>query len=131
MSHFTQVKVELRNKEILISTLKRMYPGRLFSNGEVRGFRSLTKPAELVLRGGDTEYFDIGFNMKPDGVEILADWWGAKKSFGEEKDFLSKLKVEYARTNVQVQSKKLGYFYSEKTDEKTGQIQISLSKFTS
>lgn len=108
MSHFTRVKTQITDVEVLkraLSDLKYPYA----ENTLVRGYQGKKEQAELVVRpGGD---YDIGFVKGQDGnFQIVADWWGVHKDNGlKEQAFLNPVMQRYAYHTVVEQVAKQGF----------------------
>jgi len=111
MSHFTQMKTSLTEKDILKKVLKAMkFEVVEEPNGvEVRGYFGDTQKAEFKVLT-DTHY-DIGFvKGENGGYEIVGDWELLPKVSGiEQQDFLAKVKREYAREAIVETAKSRGY----------------------
>lgn len=102
MSHFSQLKTSLTQKDILKKVLKDMnFEIVEEPNGvDVRGYFGETQRAEFKILT-DTHY-DIGFvKGATGGYEIVGDWELLPKVSGiEQNDFASKIKREYARESI-------------------------------
>ena len=108
MSHFTRVKTQITDVEVL----KRALADLNYAYGEdavVRGYQGKKEHAEVVVRpGGD---YDIGFIKGKDGnFQIVADWWGVTKDNGlKEQAFLNPVMQRYAYHTVVEQVAKQGF----------------------
>jgi len=74
MSHFTTIKVEIKNGEILEQTLQDL--GFVVEQQTmVRGYRGNTIQADYVIR--QDHGYDLGFRKQGETYELVADFWGA------------------------------------------------------
>ncbi len=75
MSHFTTIKVQIKNGEILHKTLQEL-GYTVETNTNVRGYQGIKTEAEYVIRQNNG--YDLGFRRQGDNYELVADFWGAK-----------------------------------------------------
>ena len=73
MSHFTTIKVRIKQGEVLHQILQEL-GYRVECNVMVRGFAGDRTPAEYVIR--QRNGYDIGFRRSGEDYEIVADFWG-------------------------------------------------------
>ena len=108
MSHFTRVKTQITNVDVLKRALSDLH--YTYAEGAiVRGYQGKKEQAELVVQpGGD---YDIGFVKAADGnYQIVADWWGVHKDNGlKEQAFLNPVMQRYAYHTVVEQVAKQGF----------------------
>lgn len=114
MSHFTRVKTQITDVEVLkhaLSDLQYSYA----DNAIVRGYQGKTEKAELVVNPGGG--YDIGFIKGQDGhFQIVADWWGVTKDNGlKEQAFLNPVMQRYAYHTVVEQVAKQGFQVVQET----------------
>ncbi len=111
MSHFSQLKTNLKNRSTLQKALRQMgFVVEEATNGvEVRGFFDETIKADFKILT-DTHY-DIGFKLDVDGsYEIVGDWDLLPKVSGIDREaFVKKVKREYAKTSVMELAQEKGY----------------------
>ncbi len=92
MSHFTTIKVQIKQGDVLESVLQELnYEVEV--NAMVRGYRGDKTLAEYVIRRSNG--YDIGFRKK-DGdehYEIVADFWEARIN---QKQFVNQIQQKYA-----------------------------------
>lgn len=74
MSHFTSIKVQIKNGEILHQVLQEL-GHKVECNTKVRGYQGDTTNAEYVIR--QQNGYDLGFRSNGENYEIVADFWGA------------------------------------------------------
>ena len=123
MSHFTSIKVQFKNKEIL----KRILVAQgheVLENTYVRGYRGNRVRADLVVRRSNG--YDIGFRQQGDSLEMIADFWGTGVS---AEAFLAPIRQAYTREQLLATAVEKGFTVeSESVDEK-GQIRIVLGRW--
>lgn len=131
MSHWSQVKTTFKLKDVLIKSLKELFPEhRVIENSTVRGYAGRKVNADVILQSkGSARTHDVGFQLSGDGTyEMVADWWGAKHEFGEESSFHQRLNQTYAKNTVLRQARKFGYKTTQKVQE-DGSIRLALRKY--
>jgi hypothetical protein len=128
MSHFSEVKTKIKNKEFLIKALKQL-GHQVEDNNEtavVRGFMGDTQPADFKILT-DTHY-DIGFKKNTEGYyEVVADWDVLPKLGIEQEAFTNSVKKEYAKTTILETAKEKGLEVSMTENE--GQLELVVSKW--
>ncbi|NJS12855.1 MAG: DUF1257 domain-containing protein, partial [Microcoleus sp. CSU_2_2] len=75
MSHFTTIKVQIKNGELLHQVLEEL-GYRVECNVQVRGYRGDKINAEYVIR--QSNGYDLGFRRSGEDYELVADFWGAR-----------------------------------------------------
>lgn len=93
MSHFTQLKTQLRDLAHLTQALKDL--GLPYEQGlvTVRGYRGATRDAQVVLR--QENQHDLGFAWNGQSYELLADLQYWQQPWPVER-FLAKVQQRYA-----------------------------------
>lgn len=75
MSHFTKVQTRIKDKAMLVASLKAMgyyVQEHVF----IQGYKGRRK-VDIAAKKKDS--YSIGFTLTPEGVyEIVADWWGVE-----------------------------------------------------
>ena len=114
MSHFTRVKTQITDVEVLKRALTDLkYP--YAEDAVVRGYQGKSENAQVVVRpGGD---YDIGFIEGEDGnYQVVADWWGVGKDAGlREQAFLNPVMQRYAYHKVVAQVAQQGFQVVQET----------------
>lgn len=124
MSHFTQVKTQLKESTVLKRALARL--GYAVVEGEegqqVRGFMGDTQAAEFKIR--TSTHYDIGFARDAQGgYALVGDWELLPKVSGiVQAEFLKNIKREYARETILEQAAARGY--EVQTEEKDGVLEL-------
>ena len=88
MSHFTTIKVQIKNGEILHQTLQEL-GYTVECNKKVRGYAGNKTNAEYVVRQDNG--YDLGFRRNGEMYELVADFWGAKI---DQKSFVNSISKE-------------------------------------
>ena len=101
MSHFTEVKTQIKDEKVLRSCLTKM--GFIFSEEKtVRGYGNTKQSVDLAVssQGG----YLIGLRRGTDNnFEVVADWWGVRGT--NEKEFINNLRKMYTEEQTQVFAK--------------------------
>jgi hypothetical protein len=96
MSHFTTIKTELRNLDMIQAALRRL--GYEFEiGGTVPDFFKRARKVDLVVHIPGQRA--VGFSANPSTgiIALVGDWYGSAM---KEQEFLSALKGNYAREQV-------------------------------
>jgi hypothetical protein len=90
MSHFSTVRVQIKQGEVLHETLLDL-GYTIAQNTEVRGYQGKTTIADYVVR--QSNGYDLGFRRVAEEYELVADFWGAKI---DQKQFINTVTQKYA-----------------------------------
>lgn len=90
MSHFTTIKIQIKNGEILHQCLQEL-GYQVQCNTYVRGYYGNTTTAEYVIR--QSHGYDLGFRRDGENYELVADFWGARIN---QQQFLHSISQKYA-----------------------------------
>jgi len=129
MSHFSTVKTQLKDKSLLVSSLRDLNVNvkEYDTPQTVRGWRGETSQAEIVIEQENGQ--DIGFNFNGESYEMVADleFWGQKVPM---EVFLEKLNQRYS-FNVIMESAAASGFTTETLVESKvdNTIKISMSRY--
>jgi hypothetical protein len=131
MSHFINIKTQLRERDPLITALRGLH--HRFQASErnandilVRGFLGKQAQAEIVVDTGTN--YDIGFQRKPEGYEMVADWWGVEQGRIKQQSFLQQLHQQYSRNIVHDQVREQNLMVEDERTLENGDIIITLSE---
>lgn len=128
MSHFTRVKVAIRDDRRLTEALQEMghEPVR---NADVRGWMGQRTRANLVVRGANG--YDIGFvRVDQDrDFEVVADWMLAGEEYGGRDGFIKRLTKEYAAAVTIAEVRKKGFQVVEREMTDSGQIRVRARRY--
>jgi hypothetical protein len=90
MSHFTTIKIQIKDGLILVESLREL-GYEVLENAQVRGYQGQKTGAEYVIRQGNG--YDLGFRLSGDSYELVADFWGAKI---DQQAFINAVNQKYA-----------------------------------
>ena len=94
MSHFTSIKIQIKNGDILAATLKEL-GYQVEQNTSVRGYQGNKTQAEYVIRQANG--YDLGFRRTGEEYELVADFWGAKIN---QTEFVNAISQKYAHKTL-------------------------------
>ncbi|MFM6309639.1 MAG: DUF1257 domain-containing protein, partial [Dolichospermum sp.] len=120
MSHFSQIKTQIRNLESLQDALSALgidWKGP----SEVRGYRGQTQSAELTIE--QENGYDIGFRWNGQEYELVADlqYWQQNLSVD---GFLRQVTQGYAYQTVVKETTKVGFQVAEQQKNEDGSIRL-------
>jgi len=127
VSHFTKVKTQIKDMDILGKALQEM-GFTVERDAKVRGYMGNSTTAPLVAKGSGK--YDIGFNVVDGSIEANADWWGFQYDSSEkmtQKDFLGGLTMKYNQTMLRDQFVDHGYTLEE--EEVEGEIILTATRY--
>jgi len=99
MSHFTTIKMQIKQGEVLLDVLQEL-GYQVEQNTQVRGYRGDTINAEYVIRQANA--YDLGFRKNGEGYELVADFWGAEIN---QQEFINNISQKYAHKTLMKQFK--------------------------
>ncbi|MEC4893056.1 MAG: DUF1257 domain-containing protein [Oscillatoria sp. PMC 1051.18] len=118
MSHFSTIKVQIKQGEILNEVLQELgYNVEL--NTTVRGYHGDTTNAEYVIRQANG--YDLGFRRNGENYELVADFWGAKI---DRQDFVNKISQKYAHKTLMATVKEQGFNVEEQETLADGTVRV-------
>lgn len=108
MSHFSNVRTQIKSKADLVECLKTL-GYEVVETTQVKGYSS-DAHVDFAVTPSQGDY-QIGFRLHKGTYEIVADWWGVRLSNREltEKKFRSDLLVEYAERKVRAYAQRKGF----------------------
>lgn len=121
MSHFTRVKVRVRNREQLVQALRSL-GHKVEENADVRGWRGNRTRADVVVRmSGD---YDVGFvrAAKGEDYQAVADWSMAQI---DQQSFINSVQQEYALAGAEAAAKKSGWTNLKRERQADGTVIIT------
>ena len=135
MSHFTEVKTKLKNKERIMKVLENLgfevvTEEEGLKNGvNVRGYFDDTTAADFKIL--TKSKYDIGFVSNDDGTyEVIGDWELMPKVSGIEQElFVNKLSQEYAHETVKELAEQKGYSVDYIESEEDGTIEMVVTQW--
>lgn len=125
MSHFTTIKTEILDPEILKKTLSDL-KFEFKENGKIQGHRGQMESADIAVRVFG--YFHFGFNKKPGeenykirGMSEILNQKGIKEN-------INLIRTEYAYRKIIDETRKRGFSLVQEERLKTGTIKLVLKK---
>lgn len=112
MSHFSELKTQLKNRSTVISALKKMgfevVEAEAGQQVDVRGYFGESQKADFKIL--TRTHYDIGFRLTEGNYEVVGDWELLPKvSKIEQEPFLKSLKKEYAMETIYKIAEEKGY----------------------
>ncbi len=127
MSHFSNIKTQIRNLESLQATLDDL--GIEWKTGPraVRGYQGQTVTAQVVVEQENN--YDIGFSWNGSEYEMIADlqYWQQPLSV---EGFLRKITQGYALQTILNESAKQGFQVAEKQANEDGSIRLVVQRWS-
>ncbi|MBW4694052.1 MAG: DUF1257 domain-containing protein [Lyngbya sp. HA4199-MV5] len=130
MSHFSRIKVQIKNGETLHQVLQEL-GYKVDCNTEVRGYQGNKTQAEYVIRRSNG--YDLGFRRshsdKPDGddtYELVADFWGAKIN---QQDFLNPIVQNYAHKTLLASVQTQGFDVESQETLQDGTVRVVVGRW--
>lgn len=128
MSHFVRIRTQIREREHLVQALRDLhYQYQEGENLVVRGYSGNRERAEVLVNTGSQ--YDIGFQRKADGYEVVADWWGVEKdSPTRQQSFMQQVNRQYAYNLIRDQAREQNLIVEEEQTLENGDVIILLSE---
>ena len=128
MSHFSQIKTQIRNLTSLKSALTDMGIDWKEGPREVRGYRGQTTPAEVAIEQDNG--YDIGFRWNGSEYELVADlqYWKHDLTVN---GFLNRVTQGYAYQTVINETAKQGFQVAQQEKNEDGSIRVVLQRWSS
>jgi len=126
MSHFSQIKTQIRNLESLQSALTDLGINWKAGPHPVRGYQGQTQTAEVVVEQDNG--YDIGFAWNGDQYNLVADlqYWQQPLTVDR---FLSQVTQNYALNVVTQTSAQQGFQVSEQVKQADGSIRLVVQRW--
>ena len=126
MSHFSQIKTQIRNLTSLQAALTDL---EIDWNGSkmVRGYRGQTRNAEVTIEQDNG--YDVGFSWNGQEYELVADleYWQQPWSL---EGFLKKVTQRYAYHTVVNETARQGFQVTEQQQNKDGSIRLLVQRWS-
>ncbi len=128
MSHFSQIKTQIRNLSSLKSALTDLGIDWKSGPREVRGYRGQTTQAEIAI--AQDNGYDIGFRWNGQEYELVADlqYWQQNLTVN---GFLNQVTQRYAYHTVMNETTKQGFQVAETQKQADGSIRLVLQRWAS
>jgi Protein of unknown function (DUF1257) len=124
MSHFTTIKVQIKNSEVLANVLTDL--GHKFeSNTQIRGYQGDKIQAEYVIRQNNG--YDLGFRKDgDDNYELIADFWGAGIN---QTQFVNQIQQKYAHQMLLETAATQGYSIEAEEVMEDGTVRVVVGRW--
>ncbi|MDJ1172700.1 DUF1257 domain-containing protein [Roseofilum capinflatum] len=127
MSHFSQIKTQIRNLEALKTALSELEMDWKPGPSPVRGYQGQTHDAEVVIE--QENGYDIGFSWNGQHYELVSDmqFWQQNLSV---QGFINKITQRYAYHTVVQETAKQGFQVAEQQKNEDGSIRLVLQRWS-
>jgi Protein of unknown function (DUF1257) len=126
MSHFSQIKTQIRNLSSLQVALTDLGIDWKPGPQEVRGYQGQTRTADIAIQQDNG--YDIGFSWNGNEYELIADLQYWKQPLTVER-FLSKVTQNYAYQTVLSETSQRGFQVTEQKQNVDGSIRLVLQRW--
>jgi Protein of unknown function (DUF1257) len=124
MSHFTTIKVQIKNSEILANVLAEL-GHKVEVNTQVRGYQGDRTNAEYVIRRSNG--YDIGFRKDgDDNYELIADFWGTGIN---QVQFVNEIQQKYAHKMLLNTAESQGYTIEAEEVMQDGTVRVVVGRW--
>ncbi|QOV22113.1 DUF1257 domain-containing protein [Anabaenopsis elenkinii] len=123
MSHFTTIKVQIKQGEILHQVLQEL-GYEVEQNTKVRGYIGNTTQAEYVIR--QKNGYDLGFRKQGENYELVADFWGAKIN---QEEFVNNITQKYAHKTLMETIQTEGFNIEEEEVLEDGTVRVIVGRW--
>ena len=127
MSHFSQIKTQIRNLTSLQSALSDLGIDWKAGPTEVRGYQGQTRSAQVVIE--QENGYDLGFAWNGQEYEFVADLQFWQQPVPVEQ-FLRKITQRYAYQTVVNETAKQGFQVTEQRNHQDGSIRLVLQRWS-
>ncbi|MFZ9738185.1 MAG: DUF1257 domain-containing protein [Prochlorotrichaceae cyanobacterium] len=126
MSHFSQIKTQIRNLDSLQSALTNLGIEWKAGPHPVRGYQGQSQTAEVVVE--QENGYDIGFAWNGEQYNLVADlqYWQQPLTVDR---FLSQVTQNYALNVVKETSAQQGFQVSEQVKQADGSIRLVVQRW--
>lgn len=127
MSHFSQIKTQIRNLDSLQAALTELGIDWKPGPRAVRGYRGQTRNAEITIEQDNG--YDIGFSRNGNEYELVADlqYWQQDLSID---GFLRQVTQRYAYHTVVQETARQGFQIAEQQKNQDGSIRLLVQRWS-
>ncbi|NJO94518.1 MAG: DUF1257 domain-containing protein [Hydrococcus sp. RM1_1_31] len=127
MSHFSNIKTQIRNLTSLKAALSDLGIDWKEGSRPVRGYQGQTRNAEIVVEQNNN--YDIGFSWNGSEYELVADlqYWQQPLSV---EGFLRKVTQGYAIHTVLNESAKQGFQVAQQQKSEDGSVRLVVQRWS-
>lgn len=123
MSHFTTIKVQIKNGEVLHQVLQDL-GYQVERNTSVRGYQGDAIQAEYVVK--QSNRYDLGFRRRGENYELVADFWGAKI---DQQAFINSVTQKYAHKTLMATVQEQGFNVEEEETLEDGTVRVVVGRW--
>ena len=123
MSHFTTIKVQIKQGEVLLDVLQEL-GYQVEQNTQVRGYMGDKTNAEYVIK--QSNGYDLGFRKNGEGYELVADFWGAKIN---QQEFINNISQKYAHKTLMETIQTEGFSVEEEEVLADGTVRVLVGRW--
>ncbi|NEP86628.1 MAG: DUF1257 domain-containing protein [Okeania sp. SIO2C2] len=127
MSHFSQIKTQIRNLNSLQSALTDLGIDWKSGPTEVRGYRGQTSTAEVVVEQNNG--YDLGFTWNGNEYELVADLQFWQQAWSVDR-FLNMVTQRYAFHTVVNETAKQGFHVTEQQKNQDGSVRLVVQRWS-
>ena len=127
MSHFSQIKTQIRNLSSLESALTELGIDWKPGSRMVRGYRGQTRNAEITIEQDNG--YDIGFSWNGNEYELVADLQYWQQNWSVD-GFLSRVTQRYAYHTVVKETARQGFQIAEQQQNQDGSIRLLVQRWS-
>ncbi|NER04686.1 MAG: DUF1257 domain-containing protein [Okeania sp. SIO3C4] len=127
MSHFSQIKTQIRNLKSLQSALTDLGIDWKSGPTEVRGYRGQTSTAEVVVEQNNG--YDLGFTWNGNEYELVADLQFWQQAWSVDR-FISMVTQRYAFNTVVNETAKQGFQVTEQQKNQDGSVRLVVQRWS-
>jgi Protein of unknown function (DUF1257) len=127
MSHFSNIKTQIRNLTSLQEALNDLDLDWKSGPQAIRGYQGQTRTAQVAI--AQENQYDIGFSWNGSEYELVADlqYWQQPWSVD---GFLQRVTQRYAYHTVVQEATKQGFQVAEQQDQKDGSIRLVVQRWS-
>lgn len=126
MSHFSQVKTQIRTLEPLQTALTELGVSWKSGKSSMRGHQGATTAAEVVIE--QENGYDVGFQWNGSEYALVADMQFWQQPWTVE-SFLQKVTQRYAIATVMSESREQGFDLTEQKVQQDGSVRLVLQRW--
>ena len=126
MSHFSQVKTQIRSLKPLQTALTELGVDWKSGNASMRGYQGNTTTAEVVIEQDNG--YDVGFQWNGSEYALVSDMQFWQQPWTVE-SFLQKVTQRYAIATVMSESSDQGFALSEQQVREDGSVRLVLQRW--
>lgn len=127
MSHFSQIKTQIRNLASLQTALTELGIDWKPGPSIVRGYRGQTRNAEITIEQDNG--YDIGFSWNGNEYELIADLQYWKQNLSVD-GFLRQVTQRYAYHTVVKETAQQGFQIAQQQQNEDGSIRLLVQRWS-